>query len=839
MSPPPMTFPTASASAGSHQRHDDDNSSSRWSGENIKASNGYSALFTSGLFHESPSKRSQSQSKLSPATPERRHRRSSIMHTTPSTSSPRIIKSQGLDGGVERALDSVMRSLKIMAMSATPRKVVSPPMNQSRWSAWSSDSEGNKSTSRSDTPALGQQHDGYGYEDGDDGFFKPRKSNDTTRSKNTIRSIKSSKSSKSRKGRKSEETVNRMELDGEDVPAIPAMPIMAVPTTPGKSRRMITGLVKRLGLTPSKNKSSLLPLQLPPDLSSVPRPVPVPVSEDRIIPRKSSLSTLRSALTKKGSSTTLRSVRSIRSTNNASMTLNHFSTDDHPLPLPLPCPHRDLSTRSPRTTPGKGRRTPKSSIGQPKLQPETSPSAFLRDMPRRAPETPKRELFTLDHEGCEDTPELSVGNARIGEGMWFGEENGEDIVMADETMEAMEIFTPPPAAVPATTVRIPESHPFVSSASTPSSQSCLSPEPGSSNAQGSVKSIESFSLPFSPVSLSSRLAGESVSTFTSTTNSRSMLPAGFTGPSPIPVPSALNEIVTPESTAPILTAEAHKVADGKGKNYSVDGYGKNRLLNGPVPSLGSPLTLGHGTGAPRKLRTAKASLSLGTVMRTEMPLSSKDTNALGLPVPPRPSLEGTTGVKSKMSKMSKLSMMSKFSKPPRGGAGPAAQLQMQNQNQNWPPLGKMSLGTVASYYDVHTGTFGPSDGMRLQSILRTRYDGVKGREKKKDNSSPPPFCGGDSHTYIKPISVDQSSTKFEDPIVPSIFNPKHSPSLSLMSGCSLGSSISKGGDSIVTGETGETGATSSTDGVEEWELEKYLNALERQSMDIGRRGGYI
>lgn len=43
----------------------------------------------------------------------------------------------------------------------------------------------------------------------------------------------------------------------------------------------------------------------------------------------------------------------------------------------------------------------------------------------------------------------------------------------------------------------------------------------------------------------------------------------------------------------------------------------------------------------------------------------------------------------------------------------------------------------------------------------------------------------------------------------------------------------------MTGETGETGATSSTDGVEEWELEKYLNALERQSVDIGRRGGYI
>lgn len=212
--------------------------------------------FTSGLFHESPTKPSgpQSQSKLSPTTPDRRHRCSSIIHTTPpSTSSPRIIKSQGLDGGVERALNSVMRSLKPMAIGTTLGKMDSPPLNQSRWSAWSSDSEGSKSMSRSCTPASGQQNDEY--DDGDDGFFKPRKSSDTTRSKNTIRSIKSTKPSKSRKGRKSEETVGRMDMDREDVPSVPTMPLMAVSTTPGRSRRMINSLVKRLGLTPRKNKS--------------------------------------------------------------------------------------------------------------------------------------------------------------------------------------------------------------------------------------------------------------------------------------------------------------------------------------------------------------------------------------------------------------------------------------------------------------------------------------------------------------------------------------------------------------------------------------------------------
>ncbi|KIR56751.1 hypothetical protein I315_00933 [Cryptococcus gattii Ru294] len=817
MSTPPVTSPTASAHADSRQQHGDDNPSLTWSGKNIKASDGYSALFTSGLFHESPTKPfgPQSQSKLSPTTPDRRHRRSSIIHATPSTSSPRIIKSQGLDGGVERALDTVMRSLKTMAMGTSSRKMDSPPLNQSRWSAWSSDSEGSKSMSRSCTPASGQQNDEY--RDGDDGFFKPRKSSDTTRSKNTIRSIKSTKSSKSRKGRKSEETVSRMEMYGKGVPAVPTMTLIAVSTTPGRSRRMINGLVKRLGLTPRKNKSSLPPAQLPPNLPSPLPPAPVHASEDHTIPRKASLSTLRSVLTKKESSITLRSIRSIRSCNNASMTLNHVSTDDHPLPLPLPRPHREAPANSPRTTPGKGRRTPKISIGQPKLQLETSPSAFLRGMPRRAPDTPKHELFALDREGCQDkdTPEVLAGSSRVGQGMWFGDENGEDIVMADEMMQTVEIFTPPPAPLPATTVRAPASHPIVSSVSTPSSQPCLGPQLSPLKIQGSIKSIESPSLPFSPVSLSSRLAlaSTSASTFTTAPTSFSILPASFTGSSPCPVPSALDEIVPRENTTLIRSAKTRRDTDGQGKGQAVDGRGKNRLLDSLIPPLGSPLNFGHGMGAPRKLRTAKASLTPGNLMAMGIPLSSKDTNALGLPVPSYPSLDGITSVKSKVGKMSTLSVISRLSKPSGGGASPAPQLRMQNQSQNRPPLGKMSLGTVTSYYDAHT---------------------VK--ERERDKSSPPPFCGEDNHTYTRSISVDPSGRKFEDPLAPSIFNPKHSPSPSSMSDCSLGSLFSKGGDSIVTGETG---ATSSTDEVEKWELERYLNVLEGQSVNIRRRAGYI
>lgn len=71
------------------------------------------------------------------------------------------------------------------------------------------------------------------------------------------------------------------------------------------------------------------------------------------------------------------------------------------------------------------------------------------------------------------------------------------------------------------------------------------------------------------------------------------------------------------------------------------------------------------------------------------------------------------------------------------------------------------------------------------------------------------------------------SIKFEDFIVLFIFNFKYLLFFLLMSGCSLGLLIFKGGDLIVMGEMGEMGVIFSMDGVEEWELEKYLNVLER------------
>jgi hypothetical protein len=206
-----------------------------------------------GPFHPSPEKQttspnnspaadcstashvSPSRSKTSPMKTPTRRRGSSLIHSN--TASPRLNKSAGLDNGVERALDSVMRSLKLVAMG-TPRPRHSTELEQSRWS---SSSEESITTHTEETD--------------NDGFWRPRKSGESNRSKITMKSVatgRSKASSKTKKSRKSEDT-DRMEIDAcEDIPPVPA----TVPLTPGRSRRMMDGLVKRLGLTPRKNKAS-------------------------------------------------------------------------------------------------------------------------------------------------------------------------------------------------------------------------------------------------------------------------------------------------------------------------------------------------------------------------------------------------------------------------------------------------------------------------------------------------------------------------------------------------------------------------------------------------------
>jgi hypothetical protein len=78
--------------------------------------------------------------------------------------------------------------------------------------------------------------------EGSDDEWRPRKSGESVRSRLTI---KSKKSARSLKSRKSEDT-ERMEVEETDVPPVPA------PVTPSRGRRVVQGLVRRLGLTPKK-----------------------------------------------------------------------------------------------------------------------------------------------------------------------------------------------------------------------------------------------------------------------------------------------------------------------------------------------------------------------------------------------------------------------------------------------------------------------------------------------------------------------------------------------------------------------------------------------------------
>ena len=131
---------------------------------------------------------------------------------------------------------------------------------------------------------------------------------------------------------------------------------------------------------------------------------PNPNPSERVLPKKRSMSTLRSALTRKASTNTLHSMRS--SAHLPSIGMTHTSEipplPRHQFPMQPRWPDTNLPTTQlndaghsdaflPPVTPSKNSRTPKTSIGRPRIQPSTSPSTFLQDVPRRAPEMPKKQ----------------------------------------------------------------------------------------------------------------------------------------------------------------------------------------------------------------------------------------------------------------------------------------------------------------------------------------------------------------------------------------------------------------------------------------------------------------
>ena len=126
----------------------------------------------------------------------------------------------------------------------------------------------------------------------------------------------------------------------------------------------------------------------------LPPPPPPPETEPSTprLPRKSSFSTLRSVITKKGSVTTLRSVRSTKSSHPFASAGPVVDCPAFTPPIPPGWRVNEVENHSPVTP---RRRTPKTSIGAPRLQASTSPSAFLKDIPRRAPSTPKASDFDI------------------------------------------------------------------------------------------------------------------------------------------------------------------------------------------------------------------------------------------------------------------------------------------------------------------------------------------------------------------------------------------------------------------------------------------------------------
>ncbi|KAK8864702.1 hypothetical protein IAR55_001954 [Kwoniella newhampshirensis] len=746
-----IPFPTSSSAFMHDQAGDVEGGKpvSRWSGENLTPNDGYSNLFTSGIFpgsqptpsptlssFPSPPKTSPPRSPVkgshfaplssySPTTPARR-RRSSIIHTTPSSASPRVVKASGMNGGVERALDNVMRSLKLVAMG-TPRGKYNYDVPLGQESRWSSSSDGS---------VIGEG------EEGDGGFWgKPRKSSETSRSRTTIKSAKSGKS----KGRKSEESV-RMDLDLDQAPEVPPVP-MDLPNTPGRSRRMMNGLVKRLRMTPKKGRETP-PAMPPPDYPPPSPPLPLPIPVERTVPRKSSLSTLRSVLTKKGSTTTLRSVRSTITAQHTFMSglvpTPDCQTPPVPLPPGLPRPNRERDEVGDGcfpSTPGKGRlRTPKSSIGQPKLQHETSPSYFLIEMPRRAPETPKRESFDLDTYFAPTTPGNHTGAIRfeteVIEAVHTDEEMAEGREDGDETLDQTVIFTPEPP---------------------------------------SRSSVDAMIRPASDLD--------------STNQSLSSL------------------FALPNESTPILTAKA-------GRKANEDSVLKSKHLINLLPqhahSYSSPQ--GQVTAALKGLRSKKSVESL----KRSNPLKEKnlslnlstEVNSIGLPARPsgprsvfRPSRKDPLGIIKRFNKFSQAAQGDENAMPYLSGAGDGWGTPLPTQNHK---LGHNDLGTTESYFDVDTGK---SDRNHRKS------DEIKFRASfRPDFSAPPPPLITEGRASLEAeVSVEypRAETRFEE----GGFDWR----------------ITRGSETSMTSVSMTTG-----EGVEEWELERYLKDLEEDG-DAGSK----
>jgi hypothetical protein len=168
-------------------------------------------------------------------------------------------------------------------------------------------------------------------------------------------------------------------------------------------------------------------LRRPPPTPAPTYPLPPLPDRERNLPKKGSLSTLRSVLSKKGSSTSLRHPF-----------IGTGPTTDcqaPPVPgLPVPRYHDDLPGCLP-TTPRH--RTPKSSIGNPQPFTSTSPSTFLKALPRRAPGTPKK----VDGEWVYEDPVVEA-EVQVAESRGTSIDQSIDDSMATDESVAYGIYTP-------------------------------------------------------------------------------------------------------------------------------------------------------------------------------------------------------------------------------------------------------------------------------------------------------------------------------------------------------------------------------------------------------------